>query len=321
MRWRWAWSFRSRMRGRCRRPRRGIRFSFCIFYRVVPAMRFSPKLVGLVRVVSAYIAVALLLVVSAGAARAGEETSRTISSGWQLRAVGDIAAGHDDVKAWHAATVPGVVQTDLLANKLIADPFYQDNEKRLQWISQADWEYQTSFDVDSATMAHEHVELVFEGLDTFADVFLNDKQILTADNMFRRWRVDVKSQMKVGANTLRVVLHSPITKMLPYVKGLPFLLVSPNDASAPGEPAVSPYVRKAPYQFGWDWGPRFVTLGIWQPVKLETWDSARVDNFHIEQQKVSADNASLNATVAIVASKPGTVTVAFSHRELPSGAT
>jgi beta-mannosidase len=284
-------------------------------------MRFSPRLAGLLRVVSAYIAVVPLLAVGAGAARAGEPTSREISSGWQMRAVGDIAAGHDDVKAWHAATVPGVVQTDLLANKLIPDPFYQDNEKRLQWISYADWEYQTSFDVDAATMGHEHLEMVFEGLDTFADVYLNDKKILTADNMFRRWRVDVKPQLKTGANTLRVVLHSPITKMLPYVKGLPFLLVSPNDASAPGEPAVSPYVRKAPYQFGWDWGPRFVTLGIWQPVRLETWDAARVENLHIEQQKISADGASLNATVAIMASKPGTVTVAFSHRELPSGAT
>jgi beta-mannosidase len=284
-------------------------------------MRFSWKLVRWLRVVSAYGTLAVVALAAVGAARASEETSRTISSGWQLRAVGDIAAGHDDVKAWHPATVPGVVQTDLLANKLIADPFYQDNEKRLQWISYADWEYQTSFDVDAATMAHERVELVFEGLDTFADVYLNDTKILTADNMFRRWRVDVKSQVKVGANTLRVVLHSPITKMLPYVKALPFLLVSPNDASAPGEPAVSPYVRKAPYQFGWDWGPRFVTLGIWQPIHLDTWDAARVDNFHIEQQKIGADNASLNATVAIVASKPVTVTVAFSHHELPSGAT
>ena len=281
-------------------------------------MRFSPRLAGLMRVVSVYVALAVLMLACAGSVRAGEPTSRDISSGWQFRVVGDAPAGHDDVKAWHAATVPGVVQTDLLANKLIADPFYQDNEKRLQWISYADWEYQTSFDVDAATMAHEHVDMVFAGLDTFADVYLNDKQILTADNMFRKWRVDVKAQLRSGSNTLRVVLHSPITKMLPYVKGLPFLLVSPNDASAPGEPAVSPYVRKAPYQFGWDWGPRFVTLGIWQPVKLETWDEVRIEDFHIEPQKISADSASLNAQLDIVASKPLTVTVAFFQRDITS---
>jgi beta-mannosidase len=267
--------------------------------------------------VSVYAAVFALALFVPPVAHAGEPTSRTISSGWQFRIVG--TTDHDDLKTWHSATVPGVVQTDLLANKLVADPFYQDNEKRLQWISYADWEYQASFDVDAATLAHEHVELVFDGLDTFADVYLNDKQILTADNMFRRWRADAKSALKPGANTLRIVLHSPITKMLPYVKGLPFLLVSPNDASAPGEPAVSPYIRKAPYQFGWDWGPRFVTIGIWQPVKLETWDAVRVENFHIDQQKITADNASVSAQLSIESSKPATVNVAFSHRELPNG--
>jgi beta-mannosidase len=265
--------------------------------------------------VYAVLAVALFAVPST---HAGEPTTRAINTGWQFRIVG--ASDRDDLKSWHAATVPGVVQTDLLAGKLIPDPFYQDNEARLQWIGMADWEYQTSFDVDAATLAHEHVELVFDGLDTFADVYLNEKQILTADNMFRRWRVDGKSMLKPGANTLRVVFHSPITKMLPYVKSLAYQLAAPNDVSAPGEPAVSPYVRKAPYQFGWDWGPRFVTIGIWQPVHLDTWDTARVDNFHIEQQKINADNASVSARLSVQSSKPATVTVAFSHRELPTGA-
>ncbi len=247
-----------------------------------------------------------------------ELASRTIDSGWQFRIAG--ASDHDDLKAWHAASVPGVVQTDLLANKLIPDPFYQDNEARLQWIGMSDWEYQTSFDVDAATLAHQHVQLVFDGLDTFADVYLNDKQILTADNMFRGWRIDAKLLLHPGANTLRIVLHSPITKMSAYVKSLPYQLAAPNDVSAPGEPAVSPYIRKAPYQFGWDWGPRYVTIGIWQPIHLDTWDAARIDNFHIEQQKVTADNASLAAQLSIQASKPGPITVAFSHRELPAGA-
>jgi beta-mannosidase len=273
------------------------------------------------RIVSVYALVALalaLLLAGAPAAHAGEPASRSIHSGWQFRIVG--TTDHEDLKTWHSATVPGVVQTDLLANKLIPDPFYQDNEARLQWISMADWEYQTSFDVDVATLAHEHVDLVFDGLDTFADVYLNDKHILTADNMFRRWRVDAKSALKTGANTLRIVLHSPITKMLPYVKSLPFQLAAPNDVSAPGEPAVSPYIRKAPYQFGWDWGPRYVTIGIWQPVRLETWDAARVDDFHIDQQKITADNASLSAQLSIDSTKAATVTVTFSHRELPNGA-
>jgi beta-mannosidase len=89
-------------------------------------------------------------------------------------------------------TVPGCVHTDLLANKLIDDPFYRDNEKKQQWIDKKDWEYRTTFKVTPQTLAHENVELVFEGLDTYAQVYLNEQLVLSADNMFRTWRVDAK---------------------------------------------------------------------------------------------------------------------------------
>src|SRR6202049_998035 len=134
---------------------------------------------------------------------ATELSSRTLDSGWQFRAVANAAAGanasapgtstsgntdHSNTLQWHPAQVPGVVQTDLLQNSLIPDPFDGDNEYRLQWIGLTDWEYQTTFQVDSASLGHEHADLVFDGLDTFADVYLNDQAILHADNMFRRWR-------------------------------------------------------------------------------------------------------------------------------------
>ena len=93
---------------------------------------------------------------------------------------------------WYKATVPGTVHTDLLANKLIPDPFYRDNESKLQWIDKADWEYKTIFDLDAQTFAKKNFELVFDGLDTYADVFLNGKLILQADNMFRGWTVNIK---------------------------------------------------------------------------------------------------------------------------------
>src|ERR1700730_9111784 len=107
--------------------------------------------------------------------RAAEPSSRNIDSGWQFRITGepDMAA-HADLQGWHPAQVPGVVQTDLLQNHLIEDPFYRDNESRLQWIGESDWEYQTTFQIEAGELAREHVDLVFEGLDTFADVYVND---------------------------------------------------------------------------------------------------------------------------------------------------
>src|SRR5271170_169389 len=133
---------------------------------------------------------------------ASEPASRNLDAGWQFRAVAN--TDRSDVKEWHPAQVPGVVQTDLLRSGLIPDPFDRDNEFHLQWIGLADWEYQTTFQVDAAALAHDHIDLVFEGLDTFADVYLNDQAILHPDNMFRNWRISAKAQLKPGPYTLRI---------------------------------------------------------------------------------------------------------------------
>jgi beta-mannosidase len=251
---------------------------------------------------------------------AAEPSSRELNSGWQFRITGgpDATKAQTELQGWHPAHVPGVVQTDLLENHLIPDPFYQDNESRLQWIGESDWEYQTTFQVDATTLAREHVDLVFDGLDTFAEVHLNDHSILQTNNMFRRWRVAVKPLLQPGANTLRVVFHSPITKMLPYVKSLPYVLPAISTQNGGNEEgiATAPYTRKAPYQYGWDWGPRFVTEGIWKPLRLETWDSLRVENFHIHQQSIAKELAKLSAELQIEASQATTATVSFSHEEL-----
>jgi beta-mannosidase len=247
---------------------------------------------------------------------AAEPSSRSIDSGWQFRAVAN--TDRVDVKEWHPAQVPGVVQTDLLRAGLIPDPFDRDNEFHLQWIGLADWEYQTTFQVDAAALAHDHVDLVFEGLDTFAEVYLNDQAILYADNMFRHWRIPAKTALKAGPNTLRIVFHSAVEKMIPYVKSLPYVLPSVSTFNFGNEEnvATAPYTRKAPYNYGWDWGPRFMTEGIWQPVRLETWDALRIENFHIHQQNITADLANVTTELEIEASRPTTATLTLAHDEI-----
>jgi beta-mannosidase len=220
-----------------------------------------------------------------------------IHTGWQFREAGK--------PNWHNADVPGCVHTDLLANKMIEDPFYRDNEKKQQWIGKTDWEYRTTFSVSPQTMQRQNVELVFQGLDTYAQVFLNEQSLLTADNMFRTWRVNAKPLLKAGDNVLRIVFRSPINEILPVMAKLSYQLPASNDQ---GE-KTSPFTRKAPYQYGWDWGPRFVTSGIWRPVSLEAWDNARVDNIQIVVNKLSAERAELTANVEVVASDSGAATI------------
>jgi beta-mannosidase len=267
----------------------------------------------------AIVLVALFNVVSPLICR-GESSSPNgvIVSGWQFRLAASTpdAAAHADAEQWHAATVPSTVQTDLLRNGLIVDPFTGAHEAQLQWIGLADWEYRTTLNVDAATLSHERVDLAFDGLDTYATVQLNGHQILQADNMFRRWRVPVKALLHTGANELTVTFASPIRRLLPATLKRAFQLPGEFDSAFGDEPKgvqTANYIRKAAYQYGWDWGPRYVTEGIWQPVRLETWDEARLETLHVIQNSVTANEASLDAQVRVESSiaAKGTVSVSY----------
>ena len=240
------------------------------------------------------------LMPQAARAKADKAPEPEVTRGWQFR-----EAGASD---WLPATVPGTVHTDLLANGKIPDPFYRTNERDLQWIDKKDWEYQTTLDIDAETLAHDHVELCFDGLDTYAEVFLNDAPVLKADNMFRRWTADIKAHATAGKNVLRVLLRSPVQEGLKALATYGFDLpavVEWSEIGGLGDKKISMFTRKAPYHYGWDWGPRFVTSGIWRPVRLRAWNAARIDDLHIVQDSVSADKADLRAVFEIVADAAG----------------
>ncbi|MEO6069978.1 MAG: glycoside hydrolase family 2 protein [Chitinophagaceae bacterium] len=197
-----------------------------------------------------------------------EAQTVALTKGWQFSKAG---AG-----TWHTAQVPGTIHTDLLLNKLIPDPYYRDNEKRLQWIDKENWDYKKSFVVSPSMLAKKNIELVFDGLDTYADVYLNGEKILAADNMFRQWRVPVKGVLKPN-NQLLIRFYSAKNKVDSIAKSnLP--LVVPDNARV--------YARKAQYHFGWDWGPVFITCGIWKNATLEAYDIKPKEKEFINPRKV-----------------------------------
>ncbi|MCK5838822.1 MAG: glycoside hydrolase family 2 protein, partial [Bacteroidales bacterium] len=203
-----------------------------------------------------------------------------INSNWEFKKSGDTS--------WLPAVVPGTVHTDLLKNHLIDDPFYGDNEKELQWIEKEEWEYRTNFSIDNALLEKENISLKFEGVDTYATIFLNDTLILKANNMFREWEIACKNLLKKEGNILIIKLQSPIKYDKKQASSLPYQL--------PDERAFS---RKAPYQYGWDWGPRFATSGIWRPVHLIGWDKARIKNMHLQQKEITDTLAKITAIIEI----------------------
>ncbi|MDA3868198.1 MAG: glycoside hydrolase family 2 protein [Salinivirgaceae bacterium] len=233
-----------------------------------------------------------------------------ISSNWTF--------SQADKEEWLLATVPGCVHTDLLANGKIEDPFYRLNEHELQWIDKVNWEYKTSFNIDSDAIKRDRIALDFKGLDTYADVFVNGTQVLSADNMFREWMVEVKPHVKEGTNELRILFHSPIVEGLKKYDANGYVIpVSDNDQALNGEveggKAVSVYTRKAGYHFGWDWGPRLVSSGLWRPVYLAVWDDARIENLQLKQNSVSEKEAKLTAVFEIEGNSENQATVTIEN--------
>ncbi|MCC6372816.1 MAG: hypothetical protein IT236_17565, partial [Bacteroidia bacterium] len=206
---------------------------------------------------------------------------------WQLRQKG--------TWNWYSKPGAGNVHLDLLENKIIKEPFYADNEKNLQWIENEDWEYKTEFEADDKLLQQTHVQLNFKGLDTYANVYLNDSLILKANNMFREWPVEVKGLIKKN-NQLKITFESPIKKYKQEAAKLPYALPE----------AERSLTRKAQYHYGWDWGPRFVTAGIWKPIYLKAWTDFELKNVHYVITQLDSSIAKLNIIYETVCEKPGT---------------
>ena len=239
----------------------------------------------------------LLLISLTGTLNAQAMIREYLHQDWQFRQL--------DQGDWLPASVPGTVHTDLLANERIGAPFYRTNERDLQWIDKADWEYRTTFTPSDVILARRQIELIFKGLDTYADVFLNEQLIIQADNFFVEWRVDIKPLLRPGVNKLRIHFHSPIHKGLQLLKAHGFGLPAINDQSVNGglkkEERVSVFTRKPGYHYGWDWGPRLVPSGIWRPVVLEAWDSVRLADLFFFQQSVSTERCLVEARFTVEA--------------------
>lgn len=176
-----------------------------------------------------------------------------------------------DSETWHSAHVPGSVYADLMADGTMPDPFWRENELDAFERMKKDYVYQRTFTVSEAQLAHAHVELVCEGLDTLAHVSLNGREIAFADNMHITWVWDVKEQLHAGENALEIRFDSPILYCAKKAEE------APGWESSDATPGFR-HLRKAHCMFGWDWGPRLPDAGIWRPIFLRTWDTARLEN-------------------------------------------
>lgn len=198
---------------------------------------------------------------------------------------------------WLPATVPGCVHTDLRRAGQIPDPFWGTNEGGLQWIEERDWEYRAEFDVPATLLTEAVVELAADGLDTVATVRLNGRPVGRTDNMFIAHRWNVKSLLHPGRNELSIRFDSAMGYIRTHRPGH-----QPREFNDPV--GRSQVLRKQPCQFGWDWGPRFVTAGIWRDLRLEGWTGNRLESVRVGQKHAADGSVTLTLAPELVRADP-----------------
>ena len=188
------------------------------------------------------------------------------TSPWLLREAGS--------EKWYFAKVPGNVYRDLAESHLIKEPYQTHREEELQWVAEKTWEYKTSFMVDQTVLRNKHVEICFEGLDTYATVRVNDSLVLRSNNMFVEWTADIKKFLKNGTNKLVVSFSPALEHDRKAAAALPYTLPE-------GERVFS---RKAQFQYGWDFSPKLIGCGIWKPVTLRCWNNVNIESLRYRVQ-------------------------------------
>jgi beta-mannosidase len=189
------------------------------------------------------------------------------------------------------ANVPGCIHTDLMSANKISDPFLGTNEKDCQWVGEKNWTYQSDpFSVDDLIRDREVQRMRFNGLDTYATVYINDQKVLEVDNAHRSWEVDVKKLLKPTNNIIRIDFYSPIPVGNERLKTLYYPL--------PGE-AIRAISRKPQYHYGWDWGPKLITCGITKPIEVIAYDDIQIQDTYFRTLNENETQTSLQIELTI----------------------
>ena len=207
--------------------------------------------------------------------------SQSLDHGWNLTT--------DTLSINLQVNLPSEAHADLYAAGLIPHPYGEgDEEHQLQWIPQHQWDYSLNFDVKNDVWQKDNIDLIFNGLDTYADVWLNGEKILHSDNMFVRYEKDVKNPLKKHDNELKVRFYPFDAQRDSLIKTYPLKF--------PEKYAV---MRKAAYQNGWDWAPRYLNIGIWKNVELSGWNDIKINNIAFLTKNITDESAEMIANIEL----------------------
>lgn len=203
---------------------------------------------------------------------------------------------HPVKKEWMQAGTHGSVQEKLIATGELPDPFYGKNEEQFGWIEDYSWEFVSEFNLTDEQIKKDHAELEFPGIDTYADIYLNDSLIGFAQNAFRPYFFDVKGKVRSGKNRLKVIFTSPVSYHRSAYQKAKYKLPAPNDVDSI---AIAPYTRKPQYQYGWDWALRMNTIGFLKPVKVNCYDDTKIRSVNITTLSLTDQEAEMQFEIQL----------------------
>ena len=243
----------------------------------------------------------------------------TLTDDWKMKEVGS--------QECFNVSVPASVLSVLLENGQIEDPFYRDNEKKYQYLFEKDYEFTRTFSVTGDYIREDELDLVFYGLDTVTDIYLNNEKLLSTQNMHRTYRVPIKNKARAGSNELRIVFHSPLRFISEYKPEPGKEIVTITTGCTKG----NQYLRKSHSMFGWDWGPVLPDSGIFRKIELEAYSRARIEEVIFDQKHDESGEVRLSVDtilkvtdtipVEIVVSVSGQQEVSKTIRMLSEGTT
>ena len=207
-----------------------------------------------------------------------------LNGGWQFKGT--------DEAAWQDACIPSTVHSDLIRAGRLEDPFYRDNEFKAQWVEKKEWEYRRSFCVDENFSAHDKIVLDCRGLDTIAEIYVNGSLVARTRNMFIEYEFDVKSLLRVGENEIHIVFRSILEWNKHQVA---------QESRVIWEDEKGNYycARKSGTDFGWNWGLRLLGCGIWRPIRLAAYDTARITTLWVCQDLRDPNRAMIEVNAEI----------------------
>jgi beta-mannosidase len=227
-----------------------------------------------------------------------------LNGAWKFKATDD--------RDWMDAVVPGTVQQDLIRAGKLIDPYYRDNELDAQWVEKKEWEYERTFTVDDAFLERDKILLDCRGLDVICDLYLNDILIANARNMFIEYEFDIKPTLHKGSNKLHAVFHSVLDWSKKQADADPRVTWRNGEAvTTDAMKGLLYYSRKEASDFGWDWGIRLLSCGIWKPVRVVAYDTGRITSLGVRQNLTNPNEAILSLDAEVDTFRQGEYHVNF----------